>query len=138
MAQQLAACDTCFLLKPVEEYARPDGRWETTCLVSAGGQAAKRAVQSRKGRWPVAIPCMVLWLSGEGGQGASIAPPMVAGLPQQCGTRGKTSTHSGGQWRGGLWCANWGVHCTRENSSGSPALQHRAAAETAATPNLNT
>ncbi|KAL4451326.1 hypothetical protein ABPG77_009398 [Micractinium sp. CCAP 211/92] len=45
MAQQLAACDTCFLLKPVEEYARPDGRWETTCLGcrSSAAHVAKRA-----------------------------------------------------------------------------------------------
>ncbi|KAL4420760.1 hypothetical protein ABPG75_010416 [Micractinium tetrahymenae] len=45
MAQQLAPCDTCFLLKPVEDYARPDGRWETACLAcrSTTTHAAKRA-----------------------------------------------------------------------------------------------
>lgn len=88
MAQQLAACDTCFLLKPVEEYARPDGRWETTCLVGANRQAV---CSPRKRR------CMSLVLAAGGsGRQALHVSPLAAGLSQHSSTRGKARTYSGG------------------------------------------
>lgn len=92
LAQQLAACDTCFLLKPVEEYARPDGRWETTCLVGAGGQATCCSHDVVVG--------MSAWTHQQGaavcsGCHALPAPPMDAGVPGHCGARGKAGTRSG-------------------------------------------